>query len=88
MATIAVFVVFGILTWLESPGISTNGPTPMIGVWERINIGTYMLWVMVLAAILLRRSTHVPLIIQSTVAAPKREEKSNGDQQTKIRHKV
>ncbi len=88
MATIAVFIVFGILTWLESPGISTNGPTPMIGVWERINLGAYMLWVMVLAAILLRRSTQVPLIIQSTVAAPKRKEKSNGHQQTKIRHKV
>ena len=88
MLTIAVFVVFGVLTWLESPGISTNGPTPMIGVWERINIGVYMLWVLVFATILLRRSTQVPLKIQSTVASSRIMEKSNGHRQPKIRHKV
>lgn len=55
IASMVIFIVFGILTSLEAPGISTNGPTPMIGVWERINIGTYMLWMIVLAVILRRK---------------------------------
>lgn len=54
IATWAVFIVFGILTWLESPGMKKNLPTPWIGVWERINIGAFMLWIIVLAIALLR----------------------------------
>lgn len=55
IATWAIFVGFGILTWLESPAIEKNLPTPRIGVWERINIGAFMLWIIVLAIILLRK---------------------------------
>lgn len=54
IATWAAFIVFGILTWLESPGMEKNLPTPWIGVWERINIGAFMLWIIVLAIALLR----------------------------------
>ncbi len=54
IATLVVFVVFGVLTWLDSPGIQANTPTPWIGVWERINIGVYLVWVAVLAIVLLR----------------------------------
>jgi hypothetical protein len=32
-----------------------NQPTPMIGVWERINIGVFLLWVVILATVLIRR---------------------------------
>lgn len=59
MATTIVFIVFGILTGLEAPGISDNLPTPLIGVWERINIGAFMLWVMMLSIALLQRSRSV-----------------------------
>ena len=55
IATWAVFIGFGILTWLESPGIEKNLSTPRIGVWERINIGAFMLWVIVLAIVLRRK---------------------------------
>lgn len=55
MVTFVVFVVFGILIGTEAPGIPKNLPTPRIGIWERINIGAYMLWVMVFATGLLRR---------------------------------
>lgn len=51
-----VFIAFGILSWLQSPGIEKNQPTPLIGVWERINIAAFMLWVMILAMILLGRN--------------------------------
>lgn len=52
--TIVVLLVFGGLTGMESPGISKDLPTPLIGVWERINIGVFLLWVVVLAIVLLR----------------------------------
>jgi hypothetical protein len=55
VATLATFLVFGILTGMEAPGVATNLPTPWIGVWERIIIGAFYLWVMVLAVALLRR---------------------------------
>jgi hypothetical protein len=54
-ATIIVFLVFGILTSMESPGIEANKPTPYIGIWERVNMGAYMLWVVVFAILLLQR---------------------------------
>ena len=54
IATIVILVVFGALTGVESPRIAADLPTPWIGVWERINIGAYLLWVAVLAVILLR----------------------------------
>ena len=53
-ATLVVFVVFGTLTGIGGPRIAANLPTPWIGVWERINIGASLLWVVVLAIILLR----------------------------------
>ncbi len=59
MATLAIFIVFGTLTWLESPGMSQNLPTPYIGLWERINIGAFLLWVAVFAMTLMRRNNTI-----------------------------
>jgi hypothetical protein len=53
LATILVFLVFGILTSIDAPKISADLPTPFIGVWERINIGAFLVWVIVFATILL-----------------------------------
>jgi hypothetical protein len=59
LTTLAVVFVFGVLTFIEAPGLSRNLPTPWIGVWERINIGAFMLWEAVLALELLRpRAIH------------------------------
>jgi hypothetical protein len=55
VATFMVLFIFGALTFLDAPGVAANQPTPLIGVWERINIGVFLLWVIVLAIILLRR---------------------------------
>jgi len=52
--TVVILIVFGLLTASDGPRISANLPTPLIGLWERINIGVYMLWVVVLAILLLR----------------------------------
>jgi hypothetical protein len=53
---VLVFIVFGILTTKESTGLEANLPTPHVGIWERINIGAYMLWVIVFAMLLLGRN--------------------------------
>jgi hypothetical protein len=55
IATIIVLVIFGVLTGLMATDMEANLPTPMMGVWERINIGVYMVWVIVLAVMLLRK---------------------------------
>ncbi|HET6722389.1 MAG TPA: DUF998 domain-containing protein [Chitinophagaceae bacterium] len=54
IATILVFIVFGVLTFSEAPSIDKNGSTPFIGLWERINIAAFMVWLFVFAIILLR----------------------------------
>jgi len=54
IATLVILFAFGALTFRESPRIAANLPTPWIGVWERINIGVFLLWVVVLAVALLR----------------------------------
>ncbi|MFC4874842.1 DUF998 domain-containing protein [Negadavirga shengliensis] len=54
--SIGLHIVFGALTFLEAPNIPINGPTPTIGIWERVNIGIFMIWVAVIAFVLLRRA--------------------------------
>jgi len=53
--TVLILLAAGILTGIDGPKISENLPTPFIGVWERINIGAYMVWVAVLAIRLLQK---------------------------------
>lgn len=52
IVTILVLILFGVLTGLASPRMEADLPTPWIGVSERISIGAYMLWVVILAIIL------------------------------------
>ncbi len=54
IASLVILGACGALTFLDAPRIGTNLPTPWIGVWERINIGVFLLWVVVLAVTLLR----------------------------------
>jgi hypothetical protein len=56
IASLAALLVFGGLAFLDAPALSANLPTPWLGVWERINIGVFLLWVVVLAVTTLRRS--------------------------------
>jgi len=54
IATFLILLLFGALTGVDSPNIALNLPTPWIGLWERINIAAFLLWVAVLAIALLR----------------------------------
>jgi hypothetical protein len=55
IATAAVLLWFGLLTTLDAPAVAANQPTPWIGLWERINIVVFLLWIVALAAMLLRK---------------------------------
>jgi Protein of unknown function (DUF998) len=55
IATLVLLLGFALLTFQEAPRLSANQQTPRIGVWERIDIGLFLLWVIVLALALLRR---------------------------------
>lgn len=53
--TIAAMIVFGTMTGLEAPNIAVNGPTPLIGIWERIGMAAQMIWVSIFAVKLFGR---------------------------------
>ncbi|MBK9981089.1 MAG: DUF998 domain-containing protein [Saprospiraceae bacterium] len=52
--SLLVLLTFGILTSMDAASVNKNLPTPWIGVWERINIGVFLLWIVVLSVILFR----------------------------------
>ncbi|HTO73315.1 MAG TPA: DUF998 domain-containing protein [Gemmatimonadales bacterium] len=52
--SVLLIVLFGALTGKEAPGISSNSPTPWIGLWERASLGIFLLWVAVLSGQVLR----------------------------------
>jgi hypothetical protein len=54
IVTIVVLLVFGGLTFQEAPRLQMNLPTPWVGLWERINISVFLLWVVMLATVLWR----------------------------------
>jgi hypothetical protein len=54
IATLVVLVVSGALTFLYAPRLAANLPTPGMGLIERVDLGSYLLWVAVLATVLLR----------------------------------
>ena len=53
-ATAVVMLAFGVLSGLAAGGIGSAEPTPWLGVVERIDIGAFLLWVVVFAISLWR----------------------------------
>ena len=53
IVTLVMLVTCGAATSLDAPRISANLPTPWVGVWERVNIGVFIIWVIALALALL-----------------------------------
>jgi hypothetical protein len=54
IGTVVVLLTFGVLMFIEAPRLQANLPTPWIGLFERINISVFLLWLVVLAAVLWR----------------------------------
>lgn len=59
-ATVVVLLAFGTLTSLAAPRVAAGLPTPRLGIWERVDIGGFLLWVVVLAIALLRGRARLP----------------------------
>jgi len=53
--TILIMLILGVLTGpVAAPRIEANLPTPWFGIWERIIILGFLIWIVVLAIILMR----------------------------------
>ncbi|MCX5780080.1 MAG: DUF998 domain-containing protein [Firmicutes bacterium] len=59
IGTILMILLFGAWAGMAAPQVAAGLPTPWLGVKERINIYGYMLWVMVLARVLLRKEKFI-----------------------------
>ena len=55
IVSMVALLACGAMTSRAVPRMEANLPTPWTGAWERINIGAWLLWVVVLAIVLLRR---------------------------------
>jgi hypothetical protein len=75
--SVALFIVFGILVGLEAPAVSTNQSTPMIGIWERLNIAVFMIYLFVLATVLLRAKKSTRLVNVINQRLRKKESQRN-----------
>jgi hypothetical protein len=53
VVTLLTTLVFGAAAGMQGPQIGLNQPTPWHGIYERINIGGYLVWMAVLAVALL-----------------------------------
>jgi hypothetical protein len=47
IASLAILLTFGVLTFIDAPKVGSNLPTPWLGVWQRINLGVFLLWIVV-----------------------------------------
>lgn len=57
IVSIVLLAGFGLLTGRDAPSLEAGIPTPMMGIWERINIGIFLVWVVVLALRLLKKQS-------------------------------
>jgi hypothetical protein len=70
IVTLVIMFITGMITGIDGPKVQTNSPTPWIGIWERIIIGVYMIWLIVFTALLLRKKqTAVSTQVKSTSLA-------------------
>lgn len=61
--SLIILFVAGVLTSLNVPQIFADLPTPRVGIWERMGIGVFLVWIIVLALTLLyRRPVNKPEI--------------------------
>jgi hypothetical protein len=65
IGTLVVVLAFGVLTGIDAPKLQANRPTPFIGVWERISVGGFLLWIAALS-VRLRWSRPGPHVVQAS----------------------
>ena len=60
IVTILTVIAFGLLTFVGGLSLAANRPTPWLGVYERVMIYAFMLWVAVLSIALVREGERSP----------------------------
>jgi hypothetical protein len=55
IATLLAVLLFGALTGPQAVALAAGQPTPWLGLTERMNIYSFMLWIIVLAVLLIRK---------------------------------
>ena len=65
IGTILTLLVFCTLAGMQDPRVAANLPTPWLGITERVNVYSAMLWVLVLGVVL-SRNPIAPTKSQST----------------------
>jgi hypothetical protein len=63
-ANLILFLLFGTLTFIESSSLEAGLPTPWMGLWERINIAAFMVWVGVFSFSLVRKKNTKTLVVR------------------------
>jgi uncharacterized membrane protein len=53
---LALMLFFGTLTGIGSPGINAGTPTPWLGLWERLSLGAFLVWMVMLYVKLIQKS--------------------------------
>jgi hypothetical protein len=71
IATLAAILLFGALTGPQGAALAAGEPTPYLGLTERLNIYSFMVWVVVLAVKLLRETNAEAQTRKSVGAAPR-----------------
>jgi hypothetical protein len=69
VATIATALVFGLLS-AQVDRIEAGAPTPYMGLLERIGIGAWLLWMVVVAMVLWRTTRSPKVTVSDTPAEP------------------
>jgi hypothetical protein len=62
IGTLLTVLVFGALTAPQGAALAAGQPTPWIGLTERINIYSFMLWAIVLALVIIREQADISRI--------------------------
>jgi hypothetical protein len=65
LGLLVLMLSFGVVTFTYAEQVAANGPTRWMGLFERVSLYLYLLWILVLAATLLR-----PRAVRASATAP------------------
>jgi hypothetical protein len=54
LVTVVTALVFGALTGTQAGNLAGRDPTPLLGLYERISVGAWLLWIAVLSVVVSR----------------------------------
>jgi hypothetical protein len=61
LVTLVIGVVFGVLTSTQAANLADGDPTPLMGLYERVCVGAWLLWIAIVSVILVRSRGRAPV---------------------------